>query len=53
VIQQQTGAGTECLIKVNCAHTPEDIMPDGFTYIEIINNIEAARTLLNSSEWIE
>ena len=46
------GAGTECLVKVNCSHTIESIMPVGFVSLEIITDIDVARALLHSAGWL-
>ena len=47
------GAGTECLIKVNCDHAIEDVLPAGFVATDVITDIETARALLNSAGWTQ
>ena len=47
----RNAAATECLVKVNCDHAIEDVLPVGFTPTEVITDIDVARALLNSAEW--
>lgn len=45
------GAQTECLIKCNCDHAIDEILPEGFVPLEVLTSAEDARALLNSIEW--
>jgi hypothetical protein len=45
------GALSECLVKCNCAHPPEEVIPMDMVVTEIIADIDVARDLITSESW--
>lgn len=43
---------TRCMIKVTSALDLDDILPKGFVLIEVITDLEVARMLLQTPEWL-
>ena len=44
-------AGTQCLVKVNCNHAIDEVLPPDFVPLEVFTDIDAVRTLLGTADW--
>ncbi len=44
-------AGTECLVKVNCDHSIEEVLPAGFVPTAVLTDLDEVRALLGSEQW--